>query len=562
MPSFPEIKGKFVYRALLVFLSAIFSYIAISSVLLDSATDDEPVHIAAGYIKTTTGHFDYYREAPPLLDSIIALPLLIRNYDFPPVWKYIPNQWDAGHTLLYRTGHDPDAILFLARLPVIFLFLLLCYLVSLWVFSVTGNRLFSLLGFVLTGFCPNLLAHGRLATADLGVTFFITLTAFLFFRFLYTPNWVNTLLTGISLGLTFLSKVSGLILLAYLPVMLAFFMILEKRFSGKDMVHYVSRVSMIVMISLISVGILYFLQMSDSYILLHYPESADSIIGKLAVPFKEYMKNVSSVYRWVSESYDKPQFLLGSFSLTGWWYYYIVAFLLKTPIPMILLFICSIVAVVAISPVCWKSNNPNEKQYFFHILAPALFISLFFAVSFTSKLNIGIRYILPIYPFLILFVTLSVARFFTSSEKPGIMLHIALCVLVFWTVSSGIAAYPSYISYFNEIAWNETDKDKYLIDSNLDWGQDLKRLAIWVNENHIPVIHVAYFGGGEPTYYIGSKAVPFPSEKKKGYYAISRTTYRTSSFYKDSLREDFEGFFKNAKHMATIGGSIYVFKIE
>lgn len=562
MSPFPAGNERILTRAPLVALAAIVAYLAVSSASLDSATDDEPVHITAGYIKWETGDFDYYREAPPLMNFLVALPLRIGKVDFPPVWKTIPNEWDAGHELLHWTGHDADALLFLCRAPVILLFLLLCFLVYLWVFTVTGDRWFSLMGFAFTGFCPNLLAHGRLATSDMGITFFLALTAFLFFRFLYAPGWTNTVLAGVSASLAILSKVSGLILLVYLPVLTASFMVLENRTSRKYVFRYVSRFAVMMLVSLSCIEAFYLAGMGDSYILAHYPEAAGSILHRLPVPLEEYGRNVSSVSRWVSESYNKPQFLLGSFSLTGWWYYYPVAFLLKTPVPVILLFIGSILYAASISPKCRRSPDPGEKRHFSHLLGVSLFIFLFFTVSCTSKLNIGIRYILPVYPFVIVFIAISVSRFYRSLAKPGIAPYIPLLALVAWTVVSGAAAHPSYLSYFNEIVRSEVDKDRYLIDSNLDWGQDLKRLAIWVGKNRVPEIHIAYFGGGEPAYYLGSKAVPFPPERRKGYYAISRHIYRTSSFFRDSLREDFEGFFRNARHVTTIGGSIYVFEME
>jgi hypothetical protein len=127
---------------------------------------------------------------------------------------------------------------------------------------------------------------------------------------------------------------------------------------------------------------------------------------------------------------------------------------------------------------------------------------------------------------------------------------------------SSVLTYPSYLSYFNEFIGGRQNADKYLIDSNLDWGQDLKRLALWVDDNNIPEIYVYYFGGGEPWYYLGRKARDIsPGARKPGYYAISRQLYRMRDFYRDR-GADMETYFKGARHVATIGESIYIFKAE
>jgi hypothetical protein len=554
------------FRLLLALLLFVIAYLAVSSLLLDSATVDEPVHIAAGYIKLKYGDFNFYNEQPPLPDSIFALPLLIGNFNFPPFWERIPDQWAAGRALLHYAGYDPQRILFLARLPSVILFLSLCILVYIWVLKLTQNRFFALLSVVLTGFCPNLLAHGRLATSDIGLTFFLTSSIFLFLRFLYNPSWTNTIWAGLSVGCAFLCKVSGLILLIYIPLLLVLFLLYEGRFSRQFVFLYLGRGVAIIAISMLCIEVMYLSEMGHSYLQYAYPQFSDSIWGSLTIPFREYMKNVSSVFRWVAYPYNNVQFLLGSFSYTGWWYYFIVAFILKTPLPVILLFLFSICAFMLVSRHYWKSQETDERQYYFHSLSMLFFIFLFFGISCLSRVNIGLRYILPVYPCLYLFVTLVLFHVAMAIKKARLVFFSLLTLLVLWLITSSIMIYPSYLSYFNELIGDNRNADKYLIDSNLDWGQDLKRLALWVDANGISSIYVAYFGGGEPFYYLGYKEIAFnpfsPGPKQPGYYAISRHTYRITSFLKDRGFTDLESYFANAKYITTVGKSIYVFKIE
>ena len=193
-----------------------------------------------------------------------------------------------------------------------------------------------------------------------------------------------------------------------------------------------------------------------------------------------------------------------------------------------------------------------------------VFISLFFAATFLNKINIGIRYILPVYPFLYLFTALAVAYVAAENlKRKAAALSLVAALALYHMVSSWVT-YPSYISYFNEFIGSSRKADTYLIDSNLDWGQDLKRLGMWVNDNNIPYINVIYFGGGEPAYYLGARAnilrtVPLPI--RPGYYAVSRHLYRLSSYSKGKKGMiDLEAYFRNAGYVSTIGNSIYIFK--
>jgi hypothetical protein len=551
-----------IHRSILVISFLLMAGLAVSGMLLDSATDDEPEQIAAAVVKVKQGHFDFFNEQPPLITSLIALPLLFPQFNFPAVWEQVRNPWTVGKILMYRSGNDADQVLLLARLPIFLLFLLLCALVYFLILSLTRDRWYALLGSLFAGFCPNLLAHGRLATGDMGVTFFIFLSSLCFLRFLYGPNAVNTLLTGLFMGCAFLSKVSGLVLLPYFAALLLFFVLFERKFSWRDISGYLVRSLIIVLVALTLIELLYLLEMGHSYVHYSYPRLAETFWGRLVIPFMEYQKNVSAIYRWVALPYDKAQFLMGSFSSTGWWYYYIACFLLKTPLPAIVLFLFSCGTVAALGRNSFTAPDGPARRQYFHLFSLVFFVLLFLSVSSQSKLNIGLRYILPIYPFL--YVSVALASFMAAARlgraRRPFLGFLTLCLL--WSVISSVMAYPSYLSYFNELIGGRQNADRYLIDSNLDWGQDLKRLALWVDDNHVPAIYVHYFGGGEPQYYLGQRAMVIsPGPRKPGYYAISRHLYRRSDLYR-SRGTDMETYLKGARRVATIGESIYVFKAE
>jgi hypothetical protein len=552
---------KWIARFLVFICLGVSAGLAISSVLMDSATDDEPAHIATGYIKLRYGYFDIYNEQPPLIDSLCAVPLLFGHFNLSRGWEATKNPWSLGALFLYGSGNDADRILFLARMPIIILFLLLCLAVYRWVYDTVHSRAYALLGVLLAAFCPNLLGHGRLATVDLGVSLFIYLSAYFYLRFLYFPTVGNIVLTGLAVGAAGASKVSGLILIPYFGLLFIAFMLYESKRFRSEFLGYALRHCVICVIAVVVIMSVYLIEMSRSYIAAVYPATMEHWWGPLAIPFYEYGKHYDAVYKWVSNPYDKPQFLLGNFSSTGWWYYYLVAFVLKTPIgTLILLFFSGAILYRGISRK--GGIEIGRKRAYFHLISLFIFVFLFLAISCASKINLGVRYILPIFPFIYTLIPLAMHYYYSSRKVSSVRTFALSCVIV-WILSSTIRTHPSYLSYFNELIGNQRNADKYLIDSNLDWGQDLRRLVAWVNENNLTRIHVDYFGGGEPAYYLGSTAVPWrPSHtREEGYYAISRHHYRTSSIY-SNRGIDYERYLANAEYITTIGGSIYVFRVE
>ncbi|HEY2830093.1 MAG TPA: hypothetical protein VGJ88_08230 [Thermoanaerobaculia bacterium] len=197
--------------------------------------------------------------------------------------------------------------------------------------------------------------------------------------------------------------------------------------------------------------------------------------------------------------------------------------------------------------------------------ALSLFVALYAIASMTSSLALGLRYVLPIYPFLYVVVACVVAELtaaVTGREKMVVMAGVAL--LLAGHVAEAAITYPNYIGYFNEIIGSRDNADLYLIDSNLDWGQDLERLAAWVDANHVAHIDVDYFGGGDVHYYLGDRATlldgPDPRKHKPGYFAVSKHFYRTSFFYRQ-YGLDYGQYFAGASKVATINGSIDVWRI-
>ncbi len=513
-------------RWLLILLAIVVAALAVASMWDDSATADEAAHIAAGLLKVREGRLDIYSTQAPLMEALIAAPLVASGYRVPEEWRRFGNRpWVAGHLLLYRGGYDAQRILRMARLPVIALFLALCFVVYWFVRDTTGNDRAALAAFALTGFCPTLLAHGRLATVDMGVTFFAFAATALLLRLLRSPSRGIAIATGLALACALATKVSAALLIPFFLIVIALWSM--RRRTLPSALWIAALTSVIAFMAI--------------YLLL--ARSVD-----LTLPFRAYLSEVRAVREFYVAN-PLPQFLLGEFSQHGWPHYYLVAIAVKTPLPALALLMLAIV--------------PAVRRRRFEVVVCALFVVLFLLVSAFSSLNLGIRHVLPIFPFL--FAACAIALFDSTAQVKR-ELTIAAAALVVAQVIVAVIAYPSYLSYFNPLIGNARNADRILIDSNLDWGQDLRRLGQWTRANDIDVVHVHYFGAGNVEYELGKRAVRWPAPRReplpKGWFAVSRHYYRLSYLpARSPIEYDTYLLRSGARYATTIGGSIDVYRV-
>lgn len=491
----------------LLLLAIAVAAIAIGSMRDDSATADEAAHIAAGLIKLQEGRLGFYATQAPLGDAILAAPLALAGYRVPDEWKQYGNRpWVAGYILLYRGGYDARRILRMARLPVIGMLLALCFAVFFYVRHATGNDAAALVAFALTGFCPNLLAHGRLATVDMALTLFAFVATALLVRLLRAPGNGLAIATGLAVACALASKISGALLVPFFLFVVA----VSRQRPWRQLA--LAAVTALVAFCAIYMGL---------------ARSFDHLL-----PFREYLNEIRAVRAFYAERHVLPQFLLGEFSPDGWPHYYLVAMAVKTTIPALLLF-------VAI------------RLRRFESVVCLLFAAAFLIVSSFSSLNLGIRHVLPVYPFLYAAVAISLAD---ATRR----VRIAGGALVAAHVLTALLAYPSYLSYFNPLIGGHRNADRILIDSNLDWGQDLYRLARWARENDVPRMRVHYFGAGSVEHEFGDRAQrwsPKQGPLPKGFYAVSRHFYRLQ-------HAQYEQALQTARFVTSIGGSIDVYFVE
>ena len=602
---------------------------------------DELAHIPAGYAYLKFGDNRLNPEHPPLLKDLAALPLLFLKLNFPlnsEYWQnYTNGQWDVGKEFLYKSGNDADKIIDWARLgPMV-----LTILTSLLLFFVSKERVgkfWAFLPLLLFSFSPLVLAHGHYVTTDLAAAFGSLLSLWLFIRYLKNQNRKNLLLAGLGFGISQLLKFSLILLIPVFLILATIFFIIKTyqkwpempdyRKWRKTIIAFLKILGATILIFLIGYLIVYLVYLPQN---LNYPaEKQKSDTSKILTSFsggpdpewltcKSWTGSIARQTRclaniniWIS---DKPIFkpfsqyflgflmtlqrssagntgyFLGEVSATGWHNYFPIVFLIKEPLPSLILI--GLALIIAL----WRViKSLAEKKLFSRMLtwlwqhfsefSMLTFVAVYWLSSIRSPLNIGFRHLLPTLPFTYLLVATEIKKwwrgedryfFFNWWEKIKFYLKKfskiflksgLLTILLLWYLLETLFIAPHFIAYFNETAGGAKNGYRYVVDSNLDWGQDLKRLAQFVEKNKIEKIKVDYFGGGSPEYYLKEKFEPWWSAKGQpesgSWFAVSLTFLQSGQGKAaagfERKFEDTYWWLKNKKPFSRIGYSIFVYK--
>ncbi|PIN68903.1 hypothetical protein COV93_07565 [Candidatus Woesearchaeota archaeon CG11_big_fil_rev_8_21_14_0_20_43_8] len=455
-------------------LLLLFLVFSVSSMAREGLTNDELAHIAASYSYITEFDFRLNPEHPPLVKLMSDVPLLFTDMKLPADWRQM-DQNSVGKALLYN--EDLGRNLFLARLPIVLIGLLIGFVIFIFAKGLHSKRA-GYLALFLFAFSPLMIAHSHYVTTDAGITLFMLLSVYSFWRYTNDQSRKNLIYTGISLGLSLAAKFTGLYVIGILGIIGIIFALKKHKtkvsfFRSKQTWKIASALILIVAIGF-------------SVLILTYG-------------IKESPRYIAGLKFVVAHSSDfgHAQYLMGMHSIDGWWYYFPLAFLFKTPIPTLLLVILSIIFY-----------RKREDDYF--LFAP-IAVYLFFFM--TGKIDIGIRHIMPIYPFIFILIS----RLADHKDK---ILKFVIPLLCIWYAVSSLMIFPHYISYFNE-AIRSDNGHKYLIDSNIDWGQGLPELKRYLDKNGIEEqIYLGYSGFDNATIHgiDWQKEHCFPQE---GIHAIS-----------------------------------------
>ncbi len=555
----PEVTPKrATFGALLILL--LFCLITTSIAKSKSNTWDESAHILSGYAYITEG-LDYLSPLnhPVTGRSISALiPSLVYDLDFDntvkPERAPDSNFFPYSLKFLFENSVPGTKILFSARIGSIITGCLLLCFVWLWAYRLWGPT-GALLSVLFAALSPNLLAHSALATTDLPITAFFFISTYFLYRLSTGEGGIVTaLLAALFITLALTTKHSALFLL---PVFGISFLLRLKRSGIKSTLGLYLSVFVVVYLLLWAFYGFRFHSSSPLYVPLDwalFEASAFAPIYDFIRSFKllpeSYLYGVAGVLSGASSG--RAAFLMGEYSSNGWWYYFTVAFLIKTPIPALIFFIASVLYLLR-----ERSERTVRALWLF---LPALM--LFVAIS-AQNVNIGLRHALPVYPFIFVLIG-SVTSIRTESIRLAKRFFV---VGVAWYVISAASTFPHQLAYFNEFIGGPDNGYKYLVDSNLDWGQDLPALKEFMVERDIESIKMSYFGFSDPKYY-GIKYDYLPSYYMpptgavssevtlEGWFAISATMLQGVYL----PRRDFYKIFKETEPVAVIGHSIFIYK--
>ncbi len=521
-------------RVLVPILLLLYFAQAASSIATKSATWDEVNYVGMGDYLLKHRQWDVPSAVihPPLAYYLDSLPLLSADFDRRP-WTYsasVPRDLaflgaadiKRGQILLSSLGDKADGLLFRCRLMVMLQGLLLGFFVYR-----LGSELYGwkagILALVFFAFCPNMIAHGGVITPDMTLTAFSFIAIYYFRNALVRGDWKSHVLAGIALGLALLSKFPAVLLLPVEVVIAAFAVCRGPQVRVKRLMASWGCALLV--------------------LLLGY--------GFDLTPYFQGIR-VQQVFgpegHWA--------FLMGQLSKDGWWYYCLVAFVLKTPIPLLLAVAAALVLLGA--RAIRRAISIDDLVLWIPVVA----VFAFFSVELRS---IGLRYVLPVYPFLFVSAGAAVQQGLNVRR-----LKYLLLLPVAWYIAGTSMIFPDYFAYFNELVGGVDNGYKYLVDSNLDWGQDLKGLKRFMDSRGIDRIYLSYFGTDVPKRFgirydwLPSYLLDNPNPqttidiKRKRYLAISVTNLQGVYMEPHTMFRWLDRY----TPIARIGHSIFVYYLD
>jgi len=592
------------YKHIIVVVMAFFTIVSVLNAKNDAAIYDEVAHIPAGYSYLTQHDTRLNPEHPPLIKDMAAIPLLFMHLKFDTSQDFwtgnMPNMWDegqwaAGRSLLYEAGNNPDAIIFWARIPIILLSIIFGLFLFKWGKELAGTSA-GLFALILYACDPNILGHNHFVTTDLGVAAFLTFSFYYFLKFIKSPTWKNVFLGGFFLGLLLVSKFSSIVAIPIYGLVLIVYPLVKNNGDENNwktrlsnLGKYLFRGILAILVALIVVWIVYEVNMfkmpkeTFSKTIDFFFSAGDTNVKASLANGVLHALNQSNITRPLGTYLFGPFWTFkrvsggnGSYFLqqvgNGFTWYFPVVFSIKETLPLLFLAFFSLGYMIkqmfskfAFSKIRERIANFLRKSVVEWSMF--IFIILYAYVSISGGLNIGFRHLFPILPFAYLLISKKVSDFIRNNHVVSQQtFRIVMLLLMIWIFLIPILNYPNYTSYFNESIGGSKNGYKYVTDSNTDWGQDLKRLKIYIDQHpEIDKIRVDYFGGGDIKYYIGDKYIMWYDSMRPvqlGWYAIS-TNFLQGSIYDTANKtpENNYAWTQQYKPVAMIGDSILVYHI-
>lgn len=545
----PSLAGK--HRIAVIGLLAIYALLAMSSVREKSSAFDELFHITGGYSYWVTDDYRIHNTNGNLVQRWITLPLLAMNLNFPstelPAWKK-PEYFGFafGDEFFYTHGNNVDAMLWNARTMVVLLGVLLGWVVNAWSRSLFGWR-GGLISLTLFAFCPTVIAHGQIATSDMAASLCFSLSTWCMWRLLHRLSPWNVAASCLMVGVAAVVKFSAPLLAIVGLIMAAARLVRNRTWTvtwfGKRgtvtsrrralplmAVLGIAHVAATVAIVWACYGFRYSAFDKHEVGVDDFGESWSIVLalrGKTTASVIHLLREnrllpeafLYGAAHTLKFSESRPSYLLGECRQTGWWYFHPYCYLVKSTLSLHTL------TLLGMGTVWWRWRKAaavwgrRSALVRLYPLTPLFaLLCVYWLAAITTNLNLGVRHVLPIYP--AMFILAGAAGYwlrpqptkqkvkkkmqasFASQRKVAIAIYLLLGLHIL----DSLQTYPNYLAYFSPVVGGPGQGHKHLVDSNLDWGQELPTLAKWLKSHDLHAqqrtpVYLEYSGTGFPNYY-------------------------------------------------------------
>lgn len=566
-------------KVIVAVLLSIFLAQSLYALANNNLVIDEPAYIAVGYYFVRYVDTSMVVLHPPLAILLSGFPLLFTHVNLPYDYEKCTDLgfYQCAQDFFFESGNDAEKIGIYARMPFLILSVLLGLLLFLFAEELYGTKA-AYLALVLYAFSPTILSYNTIVFTDFLIAFFVFASIYFFWKLLTGYSRTRLILTGIFFGLAMASKFTAIFLLPIFIILFTAKAHKDRKFS-KLLKNYAKQFFLILIIGIAILYATYFFSfgtISES-IPKRYVRSMQSamdsldkdgfsykissfLVNDLKMPMPQYLAGFAGQYQ-VESSKRKQGYLNGEIYYGGKWYYFPEILLIKNPIPLLILFAVGSYASIK----QFRKNMMNEL----FIWLPIIFFSVpFIAANF----NLGLRHILPIFPFLFMISSRTLnLRLYETKQ----LFKVFVFILIAWYIAAALLVMPHYAAYFNELV-EPKNGHKYLLSSNLDMGQDLKGLRNYLRENNIGKIKLAYHGAFDPEYY-NTSYEPLPMEsyipwapnfgleeykedcsKKYGIIAISVSNLHGYNLINESCFKWLDEY----KPIKSIGHTIFVYDVR
>jgi 4-amino-4-deoxy-L-arabinose transferase-like glycosyltransferase len=602
----------------MLLVSALLSY---SAALRESPTTDEPLHALSGYLIRWMDDYRVDVEDPPLFLWITTLPQQVSDLKVDPndpamkaIFANHDDQWslvikamfrtprtDAGTTPGETVVYSGSAYINRARLIFTLIGTMLGAMIALWAYRIAGSKA-ALIATALYAFDPNFLAHAPRVKNDVMMAWLMVLLLYAIWRFgrRATVPGVIFIAAICAIGITTKFSAAGFAPILGMGLLCRALLSQPWLSFGRELTSRAQKLLVALGVS-IAVAIVCYIAIWASYG-FRFSMTSDSRLkfDRHAFVFEAKLNEVMSQSRgrditaqdieahtpsfpirailWLDDHHILPDgflygllymystglarsaFLLGQRSVTGWWYYFPLAMLFKTPLAVL-----AGALLLSIRGVLRTLRDAAWKRFDWTTFCLWLPIVIYGASAMRMNLNLGIRHILPVYPFIYLIIAVALTKWMASGAR---IARVVTLVLVIGALVESLSFWPHFIPFFNVACGRATGGARLLGDSNIDWGQDLPLVADWQKDHHDTRLYLSYFGSADPKYYgiqyiqvAGGYAFsdqPVEPKDKPGVLAISVTNIQGIYDTSPEGRVERE-YLRQLKPLEILGGSIYLY---